>query len=82
MFLLEMIPINKFDIESINGKLIATNFGFGEFGGKDVDFNKCFATREECLGSGKRNYKIVELPKKKTIVGAGVIIELNDEDMI
>lgn len=76
------VPINRFDVECINNKLTATHIAFWQLTGKRFDLGKCFATKEECMRSIKRKYKIVELPKKKTVVAAGVIIELNGDDMI
>ena len=73
------VPINRFDAECINNKWTATHLQFGNYRGKDLDLGKCFATNEECKRTIKRKYKIVELPKKKTIVAAGVIVELNSD---
>ena len=74
--------LEEFDVESINDKLTATHLHFSNYKSEKIDLDKCFATEEECNRSIKRKYKIVELPKKKTVVGAGVIIELNGDDMI
>ncbi len=74
--------LNDFDVESINDKLTATHLHFSNYKSEKMNLDKCFATKEEYNRSIKRKYKIVELPKKKTVVAAGVIIELNDDDMI
>lgn len=57
------VPINEFDVESLNDKLVATNLRFGE----DADLEKCFATKEECMMS----IHLEEMPRRAFWINMG-----------
>lgn len=61
------VPINRFDVESINGKLTATNLRFGDYDDKDLDLGQCFATKEECMMS----IHLGEMPRRAFWINMG-----------